>query len=470
MFFSDYVSTLKKHFKKSISNAELCGILFDAIIIPLDLKNQNGRDFIIDKADISRIMNGKKKIPNALQDHIYDKIVLAGLEEYFEQNIIKELVSETSDLYHQLMQLIEKNENISPAHKATLRLLANHKSASLFLAETFILAIRQDGTSTKSADNTATNEPILKICGITTSNELSETVEAIRFRPHSEYTLSEYKLCIRKLYEEITNLQIDDEYDLITKNFYSQMGVLYACSMPVTISESDRLSIKVFAEEIRFNLSEDFFNLGNLRQDVRWQTLNAGKFYGSEHWKLKFDKITLLLKYIECYRELQPIDRAFEKVFGIRIAVKNAGKTFDEDVNVRLMIDKDSLVTSDYFDGSILREIIDRFNDTFKIQRSKNFFEYDDPVTYISQLYRIPSFDNERNFVEEWNELFPYFVSFDNSHIMLEVGFSQILQNTAIAFPAVILLRKYVPEIKYEIRSKFMSEILSGIIDVKNVS
>ena len=241
MFFSDYVSTLKKHFKKSISNAELCGILFDAIIIPLDLKNQNGRDFIIDKADISRIMNGKKKIPNALQDHIYDKIVLAGLEEYFEQNIIKELVSETSDLYHQLMQLIEKNENISPAHKATLRLLANHKSASLFLAETFILAIRQDGTSTKFDDNTATNEPILKICGITTSNELSETVAAIRFRPHSEYTLSEYKLCIRKLYEEITNLQIDDEYDLITKNFYSQMGVLYACSMPVTISESDRL-------------------------------------------------------------------------------------------------------------------------------------------------------------------------------------------------------------------------------------
>ncbi|MBQ6975243.1 MAG: hypothetical protein IJQ16_01635, partial [Selenomonadaceae bacterium] len=89
---------------------------------------------------------------------------------------------------------------------------------------------------------------------------------------------------------------------------------------------------------------------------------------------------------------------------------------------------------------------------------------------YMSQLYRIPSFDNERNFVEEWNELFPYWVSSDNSHIILEVSFSQILQNTAIAFPTVILLRQYVPAIKYEIRSKFMSEILSGIIDVKNVS
>lgn len=124
------------------------------------------------------------------------------------------------------------------------------------------------------------------------------------------------------------------------------------------------------------------------------------------------------------------------------------------------MIDKNSLMTSDYFDGSIFREIIDRFNDTFKNQRSKNFLEYDNPITYMSQLYRIPSFDNERNFVEEWNEIFPYFVSSANSHI---------LQNTASVFTTVILLRKYVPVIKYEIRSKFMSEILSGIIDVKNV-
>ena len=79
------------------------------------------------------------------------------------------------------------------------------------------LAIRQNGTLTKSTDNTATNEPILKICGITTSTELSETVEAIQFRPHSEYDSSEYELRIRKLYKEIT------------KNFYSQMGVLYTC-------------------------------------------------------------------------------------------------------------------------------------------------------------------------------------------------------------------------------------------------
>lgn len=65
------------------------------------------------------------------------------------------------------------------------------------------------------------------------------------------------------------------------------------------------------------------------------------------------------------------------------------------------------------------------------------------------------------------NELFPYLASSDNSHIILAVGFSQILQNNARAFPTVILLRKYVPAIKYELRSKFMNEILRELLMCK---
>ena len=83
--------TLKSHFKKKISDPELCEILFDAIITLLDLKNQRGNDFIVDKSDISKIINGKKKVPTALQEHVYDKLVLEGICEYFERNIIAEL-------------------------------------------------------------------------------------------------------------------------------------------------------------------------------------------------------------------------------------------------------------------------------------------------------------------------------------------------------------------------------------------
>lgn len=67
MAFADYVNLLKKRLKQSlkqsVSNNELCGILFDAIVNPLDLRNQHGDELFIDKSDISKIMNGKKKNP-----------------------------------------------------------------------------------------------------------------------------------------------------------------------------------------------------------------------------------------------------------------------------------------------------------------------------------------------------------------------------------------------------------------------
>lgn len=42
MKFPDYVSILKKHFKKSISVEELCRILLDTIIIPANLTDSHG--------------------------------------------------------------------------------------------------------------------------------------------------------------------------------------------------------------------------------------------------------------------------------------------------------------------------------------------------------------------------------------------------------------------------------------------
>lgn len=476
MTFADYVGVLKKHFKKKISNEELCGILFDAIITPLNLKNQRGKDFILDKSEISCIMNGKKKISTALQEHIWDEPVLDGLEEYFETNIVAELTPNISDLCHQLMNLIEQDENISHAHKATLCLSANPKTIALFLAEAFIYVVSQNRTSEaiKSSINTAVNKPILKICGISATNELSDKVEAVRFHPKHEYTLAEYEKRIRQLYEEIANFQVEDEYCSNFEKIYQRHQQFIECinhlSTSVKISEQDQSIIKNFAEEISFVLPEDFFYSGNLRRDISYQTFTAVNFHGDSRGKIKYDKIDSLLKNIKSYRELKPIDRAFEHTFCIRLALRNVGQTFDEDIHVRLMIDKDSLLTSNYIEDYMVRDIFDKFDDIFTIKRDKNYFEYDNPEKCISNLHPIMLFSSDRNLVEEWNALFPYFFSADDDFITLELDFEKILQNTAISFPTVILLKKCISSIKYEIRSKFTSEILNGTMPVKDTS
>ena len=467
MTFANYVNVLKKHFKQSISNNMLCGILFDAIILPLDLKKRNGEDFIVDKAEISRIMNGKKKIPTALQEHIWDKPVLDGLEKYFETNIVAELVPDTSDLCHQLINLIEQDENISPAHKATLHLSANPKSTALFLAEAFIYVVKPDSISEtiKPSVKAVIEKPILKICGIAATNELSDKVEAVRFHPKHEYTLAEYEVRIRQLYEEIANFQVEDKYCSKLEKVCQRFGYIGTASAPAKINENDRLDIKTFAEEIRFTLPEDFFDLGNLRRDLPGLTFGSPRIYGDERGKIKYKKIDSLLKSIESYRELKPIDSAFENTFCIRFALRNVGQTFDEDINVRLMIDKNSLLTSNYLDEYIIRDILDKFDDIFEIKRDKNYFEHDN-ITNISKLPRSPLLGKNRNLAEEWEELFPYFMSTEGELAVFELDFEKILHNTAISFPTVILLKKCVPLIKYEIRSKFMSEIVSGSLQV----
>ena len=150
MVFADYAITLKGHFKRIISNENLCEMLFDSIIKPLDLRNRKGEVLTFDKADISKIMNRKKNLPNILQNHVHNKVVRENMEEYFKTQIVPELFDDTSDLRCQMMNLIETDKNISSEHKEKLRLSANQEFISLFLAEAFVYVVKQKNKSAKT--------------------------------------------------------------------------------------------------------------------------------------------------------------------------------------------------------------------------------------------------------------------------------------------------------------------------------
>ena len=151
MVFAEYARVIKRHFKHKISDADLCEVLFDAVIEPLDLRNRNGEIWTVDKAEVSRIMNRKKNIPKALRNHIHDKKVQDGIENYFRTRILPRLVDDTADLIWQMMRLIDGDKNISPSHKENFRDMASPQSASLFLSEVFIHVLRQKNKSTQPA-------------------------------------------------------------------------------------------------------------------------------------------------------------------------------------------------------------------------------------------------------------------------------------------------------------------------------
>lgn len=480
MIFADFVNTLKGHFKKSISNEKLCGILFDAIIAPADVKNSSGEVLTIEKGEISRIMNQKISMPIALQDHVYDNAVIAGLSGYFKTHIVSELAPQKSDLCYQLMTLIEADQNISPDSKVRFRLTANEDCIATFLAEVFIYVIRQDNKKRPTA-GAAEHQPTLKLCGITESGELSSDVEVDRFHPRLEYNLVEYKDRIRQLYDDIARFSQEkspkiDFPSIELPSFAKAMNALSSRQTGdlISIDDQSRAKIERFAEELNIVIPDDFCDIGKVYRHKPALSFNPPTFYGDDIGQMKYSRINTLLGYIDSHDKLVFVERFFENLLCVRLALKNDGSDFDEDINVRLTLPKDAWLTDDYlrcFDTCRFQKIIDDFSDVFYIKRSKNYFDYvlsDLMSETLFQRRRLNSLPgNDRNLVEEWNELFPYFTSCAGDSITIELEFGKIMQHTATAFPTVFLLRKYIPTIGYEIRSKSMPEVFNGSLTLQ---
>ena len=470
MHFPDYVNTLKNHFHQTISNAELCGLLFDSIIKPANLTNRNGEILTIEKAEISRILNHKKNLPTALLDHVYDKVVLDNISEYFKSQIVAALIPDTSDLCHQLLKLIDTDDSISPSHKANLRILAHPDSVAAFLAGIFIYVIRQPNKFNPEQTPPITSEsprPILILSGISTLNKLTDDIEVARFHPKSEFSLHEYEHKIRELYDKISHLKVSvDEFSTFEK-LYPKLSYVKNWGSPVKIDEESRTTIELFAEKLNIQLSEDFFELGDVRRDhpLALETTVSGNDRGQE----KYAQIHSLLENIESYERLVPVDKAFDYIYHIRLALNNTGNSFDENITVRLIIDRESLLLHDdlnsKLDRHIIREILVNFRDTFRINRSVDYLDCPSLSLDIANIWRLPPLSEAtRNLAQEWTELFPYFMSTNNGLVTVEINFHDIKPHTAIAFPTVILLKEFTPSIQYEISSKSTLNIISGTL------
>ena len=243
------------------------------------------------------------------------------------------------------------------------------------------------------------SKPILKLCGITASDELSSDIEAAYFHPKHKFTLAEYEARIRQNYCEIAELNlIKDEPPCLDSRLMSTLAntqriaamhssMMTVMTKPIVIARQSQDTIKVFAEQLNIRLSNDFFDIGNLRY---------------QH---------------------------------ISLALRNDGSAFDEDVTV-----------------------------------PANYFRYEssdftpEMLLLRNSLRGLPN--SNRNLIEEWNELFPYFMTVDEGSDILEITFNEIMQHTAIAFPTVLLLKNPVTSIKYEIRSKSLPEAIYGTLTI----
>lgn len=250
--------------------------------------------------------------------------------------------------------------------------------------------------------------------------------------------------------------------------------------------------IKEFAEDNQINIEEDFWNLGSLKKSTLQLKIaspfgTGGPTYeGSEEEKERFKRIEKLYWDIRTYNEYVMYFENIDEINFLKLAISNNGTSFDEDIDIKLIIPKNYLIN--YSDLpmpgiNIIKELLNiKFIDyIFAIEKTESIDEYSvystlpsgipshlrDPLLLnrisVTQEYEV----NKDDFKNELEYRFCYktFKIKDSDTILFHIDY--LKHNTSMVFPSVLMFKEIPPYIKYEISSKFSAEVIKGELKIK---
>ena len=384
MLFSDFIKILQNHYKNSIGDHELCSLLFDFVIEPAELYTSNGNLIYINKGVVSKLLNGTAKIPRQIRDHIYDGVVIDSLVSKFDDSVVPELNPDIEDLCFQIMSLIER-DSISDVKKSDFRMLANEKTIAAFLAKAFIYVVVNNvtpGVDISPDDDLEEENLVLK--GIIDN----QTSDQVVFRDFYSVTGLSRDNILKK---------IADKYDLVNSMHLKRKPVInsqFKLNVKVfpsyEMGKDEKEMIEKCAENLSIILSDDFFDFGDLSLNpVAGFSKDFGvtsSYVGTDEEKAKAQAVDDIFDMIQEYLNIAPFIIAYEDKHFLPLAVINNGATFDEDVRIKLRIDKDSLYSAEdianeqYGVAEFITEEID-YSDLFGIKKGINYLNYSESET-----------------------------------------------------------------------------------------
>lgn len=253
----------------------------------------------------------------------------------------------------------------------------------------------------------------------------------------------------------------------------------------IKISEDIKKIITLFVEKYNFTLSNDFFDVGKLREDFTanmLSTLHGGGtvLKGTPSEKRKYEYIFAVKEEIEDYILWESIEKNYDNLNMTKLLIENSGNSFDEDIDIEISIPVSLLIPHykmpvpeftvlDSFDKKY------NFSDLFSIQQTDKYFDYDSSVKNkrFTPMPIEPVFKNEEMWFEkkyksEINKLFSYEIFDRKDEAIVKLHVDYIKQHTSIAFPTPIFLdmEAKIDNIKYRIISKNNPDIRNGTLKV----
>lgn len=320
--------------------------------------------------------------------------------------------------------------------------------------------------------------PKLNIVGIDSNNHVCEKSIILPFELNGHETSESYIYRIRQMFKEISEIGFIEPKELPFTGINDLTIALKG--KPVTIDDTEKEIITSVAEQLDIAISQDFFSLGGLRYTHIPTSMFLGKeVEGLELEKEKYGKIRNLLDTINDLSQWLPVECKFSGKKCLKLCLKNAGTSIDEDIEVSLSFPKSSvyeIVDFPEFDNRTKGYMLNDCDmpSLFKINDTSEYHEYSysnksNVTKQITTSFALPGQipDYENDYYAELEDIYSYSIFNETDRTIIKVEFQYIKHNTIIAFPTPILLKKDIEEIPYVITSKNLPKPVKGSIIVQ---
>lgn len=269
-------------------------------------------------------------------------------------------------------------------------------------------------------------------------------------------------------YNDVQNFNLNDFYDKINKTEVSNAEV----------SQSWKNIILEFVRSNDIQIDPNFWNVGKLKkkQSINGILKNQMNLQGSEQEKQRYEALEQLYLNVEEYNVYKKYFSEIDNLPMLFLVISNDGTTFDEDIDVKLTVNKGIFVNLDklpYPQESILKAVFDNnyLDAFFKTGGDENILEYNGyPIDHdrSESINREISwfFSDERRemYLDKLRPIFCYEYFRKDDKDILKFHINYLKQHTAMAFPSYLIFNKVPTIIKYEISSKFSPDVATGKI------
>ncbi|MGX7078542.1 hypothetical protein [Globicatella sanguinis] len=244
--------------------------------------------------------------------------------------------------------------------------------------------------------------------------------------------------------------------------------------------------INDFVSEMKMNLNDDFFELGNLKKVNQPNIIQGGTTFsiqGSEEEKEKYDLLRTVYNSILRFKEWKLYAEEFSSISLVPLCLSNEGTIYETEITVKIKIDKKSFVNINELQPpglNIINEVneSDFIGNIFGSVKSSEITEYYNGISipmpsfnndFLPTYFRTePSYDSYLEiYKDHFDDINDYELFEENDSYILEYYFKELKQHTAVSFPSKILLNNEESIISYQIISRENPNVVEGEISFR---